>query len=63
MEIGKACAIVKNINGYECSAAEKYEAVYAVANMATHNGFSKREFVEAIKWILMHPEEARENDG
>lgn len=63
METGKACAIFKNINGYECSVAEKREAVYAVADMATHNGFSKREFVEAIKWMRTHPEEAGENDG
>lgn len=63
MEIGKACAIFKNISGYECSAAEKYEAIYAVADMRTHNGFSKRDFIEAIKWMLMHPEERAEKES
>ena len=57
MELGKACAIFKNINGYECSVAEKYQAICMVADMATHNGF-----IDAIKWMFAHPGREADDD-
>jgi hypothetical protein len=62
MGIGKACAIFKNIHGYECSVAEKYQAICMVADMATHNGFKKQEFIDAIKWMFAHPDREADVD-
>lgn len=49
--VGKALAIVKNINKAECSDVEKAHAIYLVMNMPTHMSITKDELIEVIKWL------------
>lgn len=51
MNMGKACAIFKNINADNIPDDDKALAIYIVMNMATHNGITKAEFLEAVKWL------------
>lgn len=51
MNMGKACAIFKNINDDNISDDDKALAIYIVMNMVTHNGITKAEFLEAVKWL------------
>lgn len=51
MSTGKAIAIVKNIQNYECTDTEKAHAIYLVMNMPTHMSITKDELINAIKWL------------
>ncbi len=51
MNIGKACAIFKNINANNISDDDKALAIYTVMNMPTHNGITKADFLEVVKWL------------
>ena len=51
MSTGKAIAIVKNIQNYECTDTEKAHAIYVVMNMPTHMSITKDELINAIKWL------------
>lgn len=51
MNMGTACAIFKNINDDNISDDDKALAIYIVMNMVTHNGITKAEFLEAVKWL------------
>lgn len=51
MSKGKAMAIVKNIETFDCTDEEKAYAIYLVMNMATHMSITKDELITAIKWL------------
>ena len=52
MNIGKACAIFKQINSENYTYEEKVEAIYHVLDMPTHNGITKDEILAAFKWLF-----------
>lgn len=62
MNISKACAIIKNINANNISDDDKALAIYIVMNMATHNGITKAEFLEAVKWLWNRSYEVSEEE-
>jgi len=51
MNIGKACAIFKQINSEEYIQEEKLTAIVDVLGMPTHNGITKDEILIAFKWL------------
>lgn len=52
MNIGKACAIFKNINSDEYTVLEKRSAIRIVLKMATHNSITKADFLEVLRWMM-----------
>ena len=52
MNVGKATAIFKNINNQETEAEDKLAAIQDVSGWATHNGITKKEMVEVIRWLI-----------
>ena len=60
MTVGKAMAIVKNINNAECTDTEKAHAIYLVMNMPTHMSITKDELINAIKWLWHYSWEYKE---
>lgn len=62
MNISKACAIIKNINANNISDDDKALAIYIVMNMATHNGITKAEFLETVKWLWNRSYEVSEEE-
>lgn len=52
MTTGTACWIFGDLSRTTYTDEEKLEAIYIVANMATHNAIKKSEIVSAIKWLL-----------
>lgn len=52
MNIGKACAIFKQIELDKYTDTEKLIAIDCVLNMVTHNGVTKDEILKAFKWFL-----------
>ena len=56
MNIGKACAIFRDIFHSYATDEEKLVAIGMVAGMETHNGIAKEHFVNAIRWLLTHRE-------
>ena len=51
MNTKTAYAIFSNINTVECTDEEKGEAIEIVANMETHNGVTKGDMLEVIKYL------------
>ena len=49
-KIGKSCAIFKDILGMHME-EEKALAIHDVMEMPTHNGFTKEEMMNVIKWL------------
>lgn len=52
MNIGKACAIFRNINNDKFTDDEKIEAIREVIDMETHNGIAKSDCFYALSWLL-----------
>lgn len=52
MNIGKATAIFKDIHNEETEVEDKITAIQEVIDMATHNGITKKEMVEVIRWLI-----------
>lgn len=60
MKTGDACYIFRNIDkldelsidGEPCQTWDALEAIDQVANMETHNSFTKAEMLAVIKWLL-----------
>ena len=63
MNKGKAMAIVKNIETFDCTDEEKAYAIYLVMNMATHMSITKDELITAIKWLWHYSWEFKEEKG
>ena len=52
MNVGKAAAIFKNIYNEETEVEDKLTAIQDVSGWATHNGITKKEMVEVIRWLI-----------
>ena len=52
MNNGKATAIFKQIASEKFSENEKLVAVYEVLEMATHNGITKSDMLEALRYLF-----------
>lgn len=52
MNIGKACAIFKQIDNEKYTEQEKLNAVKLVIGMPTHNGITKDEILNAFRWFF-----------
>lgn len=52
MNIGKACAIFKQIESDQFTNQEKLFAIQQVLEMPTHNGFTKAETLAAFRWMF-----------
>ena len=63
MNIGKACSIFKNINADNISDDDKALAIYIVINMPTHNGITKADFLEVVKWLWNSHCEMEDGEG
>ena len=48
---GEAYAICKNINDCDRSDNDKGLAIYIMMNMETHNGITKQELIEIIRYL------------
>ena len=63
MSIGRDVAVFMNIESPDYSDEEKAYSIWKVVEMPTHNGISKRCFLEVIWWLLRQafdvPEGAR----
>ena len=51
MNIGRAIAIVTNIESDKFNDDEKTFAIYEVMNMPTHNSITKSVLIKVIKWM------------
>ena len=51
MKIGRAIAIVTNIESDKFDDNEKALAIYEVMNMPTHNSITKSVLIKVIKWM------------
>lgn len=51
MNLGKACAIFKQLEKDEYTDAEKIEAIRMVLDMETHNSITKLDFMCALAWL------------
>lgn len=51
MNLGKACAIFKQLEKDEYTDAEKIEAIRMVLDMETHNSITKLDFMYALAWL------------
>ena len=52
MNIGKATAIFKDIHNEETEVEDKLTAIQDVSGWETHNGITKKEMVEVIRWLI-----------
>lgn len=52
MGIGEACAIFKNINSDRYTVVDKYLAISIVLKMETHNGITKADMLEVLRWLM-----------
>lgn len=60
MKNGDACYIFRNIDKLDeialgdspCTGEDALEAIDQVANMETHNSFTKANMLEVIKWLI-----------
>lgn len=52
MNIGKAAAIFKDIRNEEVEVEDKLMAIEEVIGWATHNSITKKEMLEALRWLL-----------
>lgn len=53
MNIGKAVAIFKNIRSDKYAIDEKGCAIYHVCKMPTHNGITKKDMIDVLRWLFM----------
>ncbi len=60
MKVGKAMAIVKQIERDKYTDIEKAHAIYLVMNMPTHMSITKDELIKVIKWLWHHSWEYKE---
>lgn len=51
MNIGKACAIFTQLDSDKYTDDEKVMAIYEVMNMETHNSITKKQLIQAIRWL------------
>jgi hypothetical protein len=56
MTNGLACRIIKEIYSTDFSAIDKKAAIKYAVNMATMNGITKNDLINAIRWIYGLPE-------
>ena len=56
MNIGKACAIVRNIESNDSTIREKIEALNDVLEMETDNSITKAIYKNALRWLLKNIE-------
>lgn len=56
MNIGKACAIVRNIESNDSTIREKIEALNDVLEMETDNSITKVIYKNALRWLLKNIE-------
>lgn len=54
MEIGKATAIFKNIDQVAATETEKIEAINEVVALSTHNGITKTDVLNVLKWAMKY---------
>ena len=52
MNIGKACAIFKQLESEAYSDEVKMQAIIDVAEMPTHNSITKGDMLKALRWVL-----------
>ena len=52
MNIGKATAIFKDIHNEETEVEDKLTAIQDVSGWETHNGITKKEIMEVIRWLI-----------
>ena len=52
MNIGKAAAIFKYIHNEETEVEDKITAIQEVIDMATHNGITKKDMLEVLRWLI-----------
>ena len=52
MNIGKATAIFKDIHNQETEVEDKLTAIQDVSGWETHNGITKKEMMEVIRWLI-----------
>lgn len=52
MNIGRACAIFKDIDNNKYTNNEKFTAIYEVVKMETHNSITKAEILKALAWLV-----------
>lgn len=52
MNIGKATAIFKDIHNEETEVDDKLTAIQDVSGWETHNGITKKEMMEVIRWLI-----------
>ena len=62
MNLTKACAIFDNIECDRFKTEEKYEAIYTVCKMETHNSIFKDKMLKVIWWLLNQLVEIVEED-
>lgn len=60
MNLGKACAIFKQIDSERFTEQEKLFAIQQVLEMPTHNSFTKAETLTAFKWLYNYTVEIEE---
>lgn len=51
MNIGKAYAIFRQLDSKEYTLKEKGFAIHQVLDLATHNGITKVELLNALRWL------------
>lgn len=51
MNIGTATAIFSRINDSDISYKDKITAIGEVVNMPTHNGITKAQMLEVLRWL------------
>lgn len=61
MNTGKAVAIIKELNSTSFTDEEKFEAIFTVADMETHNSITKDSLVNGIRWIKNLCEETEDD--
>lgn len=52
MTKGMAAGIVRNIHTDAHGPEEKFTAIQEVISMETHNGITKKDLIETLRWIL-----------
>ena len=52
MNIGKATTIFKDIHNEETEVEDKLTAIQDVSGWETHNGITKKEMMEVIRWLI-----------
>ncbi len=52
MNARKAAAIFKDIHNEKTEVEDKLAAIQNVSSWATHNSITKKEMVEALRWLI-----------